>query len=71
MNKPGLQLLIIFYSFNTFSQIKLPRLISDGAVLYLNEKLMIDNDSGHRAQVSDTKIGLKKGWRPIKEDYFQ
>ena len=44
---------------------------NDGAVLYLNGKLIIDNDGGHRAQVLDSKIGLKKGWHPIKVDYFQ
>lgn len=44
---------------------------NDGAILYLNGKLIIDNDGGHRAQVLDSKIGLKKGWHPIKVDYFQ
>lgn len=44
---------------------------NDGAVLYINDKLIIDNDGGHRAQVLDSKIGLKKGWHPIKVDYFQ
>ena len=44
---------------------------NDGAILYLNDKLIIDNDGGHRAQVLDSKIGLKKGWHPIKVDYCQ
>lgn len=44
---------------------------NDGAILYLNNKEIIDNDGGHRAQRLDTKIGLKKGWHPIKVDYFQ
>lgn len=44
---------------------------NDGAVLYLNGKLIIDNDGGHRAQVLDSKIGLKKGLHPIRVDYFQ
>jgi hypothetical protein len=44
---------------------------NDGAILYLNGKLIIDNDGGHRAQVLDSKIGLKMGWHPIKVDYFQ
>ncbi len=44
---------------------------NDGAVLYINNKLIIDNDGGHRSQVLDSKIGLKKGWHPIKIDYFQ
>ncbi|MEZ5106401.1 MAG: GH92 family glycosyl hydrolase [Draconibacterium sp.] len=44
---------------------------NDGAILYLNGKLIIDNDGGHREQVLDSKIGLKKGWHPINVDYFQ
>ncbi len=44
---------------------------NDGAVLYINDRIIIDNDGGHRAQVLDTKIGLKKGWHPIQVDYFQ
>ena len=44
---------------------------NDGAVLLLNDKMIIDNDGGHRAQKLDTKIGLKKGWHPINVDYFQ
>lgn len=44
---------------------------NDGAVLFLNDRMIIDNDGGHRAQRLDTKIGLKKGWHPIKLDYFQ
>jgi predicted alpha-1,2-mannosidase len=44
---------------------------NDGAILYLNDKLIIDNDGGHRAQVLDSKIGLKKGLHPVKVDYCQ
>ncbi len=44
---------------------------NDGGILYLNDKEIIDNDGGHRAQRLDTKIGLKKGWHPIKVEYFQ
>ncbi len=44
---------------------------NDGAILYINDKLIIDNDGGHRAQVLDSKIGLKKGYHPIKVDYCQ
>jgi len=44
---------------------------NDGAILYLNGKEIIDNDGGHRAQRLDSKIGLKKGWHPIKVEYFQ
>ncbi len=44
---------------------------NDGAILYINGKEIIDNDGGHRAQRLDSKIGLKKGWHPVKVDYFQ
>ena len=44
---------------------------NDGAILYINGKEIIDNDGGHRSQRLDSKIGLKKGWHPIKVDYFQ
>ncbi len=44
---------------------------NDGAVLYINDQLIIDNDGGHRAQKLFTKVGLVKGWHPIKVDYFQ
>ena len=44
---------------------------NDGAILYLNGTLIIDNDGGHRAQTLDSKIGLKKGWHPIHVDYCQ
>ena len=44
---------------------------NDGAVLYINEKMMIDNDGGHRAQELFCKIVIEKGWHPIKLDYFQ
>jgi hypothetical protein len=44
---------------------------NDGAILFINGKEIIDNDGGHRAQRLDSKIGLKKGWHPIKVDYFQ
>ena len=44
---------------------------NDGAILFINGKEIIDNDGGHRAQRLVSKIGLKKGWHPIKVDYFQ
>jgi predicted alpha-1,2-mannosidase len=44
---------------------------NDGALLYLNDQIIIDNDGGHRAQKLFSKIVLKKGLHPIKVDYFQ
>ncbi|NIA29378.1 MAG: alpha-mannosidase, partial [Actinobacteria bacterium] len=44
---------------------------NDGAVLTINDCLIVDNDGGHRAQKLFHKIGLVKGWHPIRVDYFQ
>ena len=44
---------------------------NDGAVLTINDRLIVDNDGGHRAQKLFRKIGLVKGWHPIRVDYFQ
>ena len=44
---------------------------NDGAVLYINDRIIVDNDGGHRAQKLFGKVGLKKGWHPIRVDYFQ
>ena len=44
---------------------------NDGAVFYMDNKMIIDNGKPHRAQESFGKIGLKKGYHKIKLDYFQ
>jgi len=36
----------------------------------VNNSLM-NMRGGHRTQILDSKIGLKKGWHPIKVDYCQ
>ncbi len=67
------------FGYNLYGYLKVPATgvyrmaleANDGAVLYINDKLIIDNDGGHRSQRLDTKIGLKKGWHPIWVDYFQ
>ena len=67
------------FGYNLYGYLKVPATgvyhmaleANDGAVLYINDKLIIDNDGGHRSQRLDTKIGLKKGWHPIRVDYFQ
>ncbi len=67
------------FGYNLSGYIKIPETgvytfwleANDGAVLYLNNQLIIDNDGGHREQVLDSKIGLKKGWHPVNVDYFQ
>ena len=67
------------FGYNLYGYLKVPATgvyhmaleANDGAVLYINDQLIIDNDGGHRSQRLDTKIGLKKGWHPIRVDYFQ
>ncbi len=44
---------------------------NDGAVLYIDGELVIDNDGGHPAQTLLAKMALKKGFHTIKLDYFQ
>lgn len=44
---------------------------NDGAVFYLDNKMIIDNGKPHRSQESFGKVGLKKGYHEIKLDYFQ
>ena len=44
---------------------------NDGAVLYIDGEKIIDNDGGHPAQALLASKGLKKGYHPIRVDYFQ
>ena len=44
---------------------------NDGAILYIDNELLINNDGGHQSQALIGKIGLKKGYHSIKLDYFQ
>jgi len=44
---------------------------NDGAVLYLDNKLIIDNDGDHMLQTLFAEVGLKKGYHPVKLKYFQ
>ena len=44
---------------------------NDGAILYLDYEILINNDGGHQTQILQSMIGLKKGLHPIKIDYFQ
>jgi hypothetical protein len=67
------------FGYNLYGYIKVPATgvytmsleANDGAILWINGKEIIDNDGGHRSQVLTSKIGLKKGWHPIRVDYFQ
>jgi len=44
---------------------------NDGAILYIDGKELINNDGGHQSQNLGGKTGLKKGFHPIRVDYFQ
>ena len=44
---------------------------NDGAILYIDNQLLINNDGGHQTQNLEGKTGLKKGLHPIRLDYFQ
>jgi len=44
---------------------------NDGAILYLDNQLLINNDGGHQTQNLERKKGLKKGLHPIRLNYFQ
>jgi len=44
---------------------------NDGSLLYLDDKLVVDNDLHHKVQEGFSKIALKVGWHSIKLEYFQ
>ena len=46
-------------------------LADDGAKLYLNNKVVIDNDGGHRATAVSGGATLTRGVHEIKIEYFQ
>ena len=51
------------YRFYTFSD--------DGSVLYIDGKLVVDNDGGHSARRSEGKIALEKGLHELRVLYFE
>ncbi len=44
---------------------------NDGSLLYLDGKLVVDNDLHHKIQEGSRKVALKAGWHSIKLGYFQ
>ena len=44
---------------------------NDGAVLYIDDEMVINNDGGHPAQTLLEQMALKKGYHSINLDYFQ
>ena len=44
---------------------------NDGSLLYIDDKLLIDNDMHHKVQERFMKVGLAAGFHKIKLQYFQ
>jgi hypothetical protein len=44
---------------------------NDGSLLYLDGKLVVDNDLHHKVQEGIRKVALEEGWHSIKLEYFQ
>ena len=51
------------YRFYTFSD--------DGSVLYIDGKLVVDNDGGHSGRRAEGKIALEKGLHELHLLYFE
>ena len=51
------------YQFYTYSD--------DGSQLFINDRLVVDNDGGHSARRREGKIALEAGLHPIKLFYFE
>ncbi|MBC7658242.1 MAG: hypothetical protein H7249_00885 [Chitinophagaceae bacterium] len=76
---PDVPNLFEWFGMHTTTSILVPkdgeytiRLISDdGANLWINGTLMIDNDGMHQTTSHDVKVNLKAGLVPINLDYFQ
>lgn len=44
---------------------------NDGSTLFIDNEMIIDNDDDHMQQTLNAEIALKKGYHPIKVNYFQ
>ena len=51
------------YTFHTSSD--------DGSILYINNKIIVDNDGTHATQQRSGKVALKKGLHEIRVEFFQ
>jgi cytochrome c len=43
----------------------------DGSRMYLNNRLLIDNDGSHGMEAKEAEVALKAGYHSIRIDYFQ
>ena len=46
-------------------------LSNDGSVLYIDEKMIVDNDGAHTSEKTSGQIALQKGYHAFQLDYFQ
>ena len=44
---------------------------NDGSLLYIDGRLLVNNDLNHKVQEGFSKVALKAGWHAIKLEYFQ
>ncbi len=51
------------YAFSTMS--------NDGSKLYIDDRLVVDNDGLHKEETVTGFIALRKGWYPIRVPYFE
>lgn len=51
------------YNFYTFSD--------DGSILYIDNKVVVDNDGSHSLRRINGKVALDKGFHKIKVEYFE
>ncbi len=67
------------FGYNFSGYIKAPRdgvyefllKANDGAILYIDDELILDMDGIHPPQLYSEKVGLKRGLHKIRVDYFQ
>ena len=51
------------YKFYTYSD--------DGSTLYIDGKLVVNNDGGHNARYRESRVGLEKGFHKLEVHYFE
>lgn len=51
------------YKFFTYSD--------DGSTLYIDGKLIVDNDGGHSARYREARVGLEKGFHKLEVHYYE
>ncbi len=67
----------VYLQFNGFINIEeegnyVFRIVSDdGSILYIDNKLVVDNDGYHSTAARDGEVILKKGKHPIRINYFE